>query len=252
MIRARHPARVATRERPVDRGLVRGRRLIVEGGHGLRVTRQDRGLSLLEVGRAAGLSASAVSRIERGLVPSVSVIALARLHAVIGLDLTMRAYPGGQPVRDAAHAALLADLRATLHRDLRWSIEVPLPLPGDQRAWDALISGARSAADRRAGRDAGRDAGGGEPSWRYGVEAEMSPRDGQALLRRLHLKERDGDVDGVILLLRPTQQARAFVRESSDAVRAAFPCAGPRALELLRAGVEPEGSAVIVLPPKRR
>jgi hypothetical protein len=88
--------------------------------------------------------------------------------------------------------------------------------------------------------------------WRHGVEAEMVPRDGQALIRRIQLKRRDGGVDGVLLLLRPTRQSRLFVREAADMLRTAFPFPGSRALELLRAGVEPEGDSVIILPARRR
>jgi len=164
---------MATRERLVDRGRARGRHLIADAGRGLRDGRRDRGLSLAKVGRAIGLSRSQVSRIERGLIAGVTVAELAVLHAAVGLDLTLRAYPGGQPLRDAAQAALLSDLRADLHRSLRWAVEVPLPAPGDQRSWDAMIVGRRpsSAAD--------------VVIWRHGVEAEMVPRDGQALIRRI-------------------------------------------------------------------
>lgn len=183
------------------------------------------------VGAACDLSESEVSRIERGLRPRVTVRDLARLHAVVGLDLSMRSYPGGPPIRDAAQASLLEDLHVLVHRVLRWATEVPLPIHGDQRAWDAMISG---------------------PDWRIGVEAETAPTDSQALLRRLALKERDGSVDGVILLVRPTRQGRRFIAEAGPSLSAAFPLSGIRALELLRAGVQPEGNALIVMPWRRR
>ena len=190
----------------------------------------DRGLSAAEVGRAARLSTASVSRIERGLVPRVSVYTLARLHAVVGLELSVRSYPAGQPIRDTAHASLLADFHRWLHRSVRWSIEVPLPIAGDARAWDAVVRG---------------------DGWIYGVEAETAPRDAQALVRRLQLKERDGKVDGVLLILRRTVQTSRFLREAGSFVRAAFPADGARALELLRAGVDPGGGAVIVVPAHR-
>ena len=190
----------------------------------------DRGLSAAAVARAARLSTSSVSRIERGLVQRVSVYDLARLHAVVGLELSVRSYPAGQPIRDAAHGLLLADFRRCLHRSIRWSIEVPLPISGDLRAWDALVRG---------------------DAWVYGVEAETAPRDAQALVRRLQLKQRDGSVGGVLLILRKTVQTGRFLREAGDLVRAAFPVDGARALELLRAGVDPGGGAVIVVPAHR-
>jgi len=41
------------------------------------------------------------------------------LHALVGLDLSVKSYAGGSPLRDRAHAALLARLRARLHPRLR-------------------------------------------------------------------------------------------------------------------------------------
>ncbi len=132
---------MGTKCRHVDRGTDRGVDLIRRAGRETREARVDRGLSLRAVGGAVGLSESQVSRIERGLVARVSVIDLARLHAVVGLELSLKSYPSGQPIRDAAHVALLEDFRAHLHRTLTWSVEVPIPLPGDRRSWDALING---------------------------------------------------------------------------------------------------------------
>lgn len=140
----------------------------------LRRARTDRGLSQAEVGRAVGLSGQQVSRIERGLVPDVSVAGICRLLAVVGLELSARAYPAGEPIRDRAHRALLGRFRQRLHRSLRWRTEVPLPIGGDLRAWDGHVSGA---------------------GWHVGVEAETRPTDLQALERRLALKLRDGAVE---------------------------------------------------------
>lgn len=218
---------VSTKERPVDRGRRRGRRAIERLGDEVRSARVDRGLSLESVATALGLSPSAVSRIERALVPQVSVVRLSELLAIVGLELSVKAYPGGQPIRDAAHAALLEAFHACLHPGIAWRIEVPLPSAGDPRAWDALV--------RKSG-------------WRYGVEAETEPRDGQALARRLELKRRDGAVSGVLLVLPDTRRARAFMREAGDYLRPLFPVTGRRALELLAAGADPLGSAIIVIP----
>lgn len=222
---------MATKTRPADTGTARGVELITGAGREIRQARMDRGLSLAAAGHASALSGSAVSRIERGLVPRVSVHDLARLHAVVGLELSLRSYPAGQPIRDGAHIALLDDFRRSLHKALHWSIEVPLPIPGDRRSWDAVIHGDR---------------------WTFGVEAETAPRDAQSVARRLHLKERDGRVDGVLLVLRRTVQTRRFIGEAGDLLRGAFPVDGRRAAELLRAGVHPGGNAIIVLPRRSR
>jgi hypothetical protein len=129
-------------------------------------------------------------------------------------------------LRDARHARLLEKLRSRLHPSLGWGLEVPLPNPGDQRAWDAMIRG---------------------KGWRYGVECELNPIDGQALLRRITLKQRDGLVDGVILLLPDTRQARLFRREFANELQTAFPIASALAVRRLSAGADPNGSAIITL-----
>lgn len=191
-----------------------------------RAARIDRGLTLREVGRAIGLSGAEVSRIERGILPSVSVLQLARLLAVVGLELSASAFPGAGPIRDAAHVALLARFRGRLHPSLRWATEVPLPRHGDQRAWDALVSGS---------------------DWRYGIEAETSPRDSQALARRLNAKVRDSDVDGAILVLPASRRSRAFLGAAGPTLTPGLPVDGRRALRLLAAGVDPGGGAIVSL-----
>ena len=84
--------------------------------------------------------------------------------------------------------------------------------------------------------------------WSYGTEAETAPRDSQGLNRRLSLKRRDGRVDGVLLVLRETRRTRLFLREAADELGPSFPIPGSRALELLRAGADPGGSAIILVP----
>ncbi len=213
--------------RPVDRGTTVAREQTARAGRELRIARTGRGLSLKAVGAATALSESVVSRIERGLSPRVSVHDLGRLHAAVGLELSVRSYPGGQPIRDAAHVRLLADFRRGLHPSIAWSTEVPLLIPGDARAWDGFVQSGR---------------------WRYGVEAETAPNDSQALIRRIQQKERDSQVDGVFLVLRPTRQTRQFLSLAMPVLRDAFPLDGELALESLRQGIDPGGSALIVVP----
>ena len=83
--------------------------------------------------------------------------------------------------------------------------------------------------------------------WRHGVEAETRPRDRQALERRLALKLRDGDVTHMTLLLLDSRHNRTFMRAHGEILCGAFPVPGSRALELLAAGVDPGGSAIVLL-----
>jgi hypothetical protein len=184
---------------------------------------------LRDVGRSVGLSASEVGRIERGLVP-LDIVRASMLLAAVGLELSVRTYPAGQPIRDRAHAALLGRLRSRLHARLLWRTEVPMPIAGDTRAWDAVIrNGPRIS-----------------PGWALAVEAETRPRDVQALERRIALKARDSGIEAVLLLLADTQHNRQLMKAHPD-LREHFPIAGSRALELLAAGVFPGGSAVLRL-----
>jgi transcriptional regulator with XRE-family HTH domain len=204
---------------------------LIRIGDELRSARVDHGLSIAFVANALATSRGHLSRIERGQAGGVAYGTLTRFAAVVGLDLVARLYPAGPPLRDVAHVNLLADLRALLHPSLRWALEVPLPIPGDRRAWDAMISGT---------------------AWRFGVEAESGPRDAQALLRRIHLKARDAGVDGVVLALRDTRVTRAFLSEALAELRSALPIDSRRALRALRMGERPPGSAVVVVPRRAR
>jgi transcriptional regulator with XRE-family HTH domain len=200
-------------------------------GSELRESRTDRGLSLDVVAAACGTSRAELSRIERALAPRVPLVTLATIAAVVGLDLTARLYPGASPLRDAAQAALVRDFRSLVHSTVAWATEVPLPIPGDQRAWDVLLTGA---------------------DWRFGCEAETRPRDAQALARRLQLKLRDGGVDGVLLVLREGASTREFSRSAMDVLGPMFSAASRDALARLRLGQRPDGNAIVIVPRRSR
>jgi hypothetical protein len=140
---------------------------------------------------------------------------------------------------------LLERLRAVISPTLSWRTEVPLPNPGDQRAWDAMIVGhARSGGPTSDG--PGTDAV-GIRSFRVGIEAETRPRDAQALQRRLALKRREGGVDHVIVLLAATRGNRAFLREAWPALAADFPVSARDVIKALAAAGDPAGSAIVVM-----
>ena len=217
---------MASKERALDRGTRIGRRTLVTCGTDLRNARIASGLSLEVVGRAVKLSYSQVGRIERAEHPSVSVMQLAQIGSIVGLDLSVRLFPGGSPLRDAAHVALLDRFRSRLSPTLTFRTEVPVAGLGDQRAWDGMVFGA------------------GDPA---GVEAETRVSDIQALERRVALKARDGGVSRVILLVAATRANRHVVREAETSLVAAFPTPGRLALNALAAGRDPGGSSLVLL-----
>jgi hypothetical protein len=102
--------------------------------------------------------------------------------------------------------------------------EVPLPIPGDRRAWDAVIRGT---------------------GWHLPAEAETRPRDMQALDRRIALKLRDAGFEDVLLVLLDSAANRRLVR--SGALPSRFVVQGRSALARLAEGRDPGGSALILL-----
>ncbi|HSL76502.1 MAG TPA: helix-turn-helix transcriptional regulator [Candidatus Limnocylindrales bacterium] len=217
---------MGSRERAIDVGAARGRAATDQVLRELRSGRLDRNLSGEAVAAAVGLSGAHYSRLERGLVRGITIEQMSALLAAVGLELAVRVYPAGEPIRDAAHVALIGRFRKVLHRSLRAITEVPFPAAGDKRAWDVVVAGV---------------------SWRHAYEAETRPRDLQALERRIALKARDGGVESVSLLLLDSRHNRDFVRAHGDSLRQRFPVPGRRALELLRAGADPGAGSVILI-----
>jgi transcriptional regulator with XRE-family HTH domain len=178
------------------------------------------------VGDAVGISHTTVSRIELGLAPNSSYATLVMIATVLGLDLPLRVFPSGEPIRDAGQATLLGKLRMRLASDLGWRTEALLRAVGDRRAWDALIGG---------------------PGWELPVEAETRLRDVQALLRRTAMKRRDDNRDLVLLLVANTRHNRHVLRLVAPDLVADFPIRGVNALASLARGERPGGSAIVLL-----
>jgi transcriptional regulator with XRE-family HTH domain len=220
------------RERAVDLGTRIARQDLARVSGDIRQARVMAGLALRDVGRAASLSAAQVSRIERGLAPSATIEQLARIGSTVGLRVRLRAYPGDDPIRDIAQVRLLERCRKRLHADLTVRTEVPLPIVGDLRAWDAFIERLRPT----------KDSGASLP-----VEAETRIADYQAQSRRLALKMRDGGVAHVLLVVSNTRANRAAVSAVGDALRELFPIPARQALYALAAGVHPGGSSLVFL-----
>jgi hypothetical protein len=149
------------------------------------------------------------------------------IAAVLGLVLSLKLYPSGTAVRDAGQLALIARLAARLVGLLRPRREVPLPIPDDQRAWDAKIDG---------------------PGPGCAVEAEAHLHDTQELARRIALKLRDDrSVDLVILLVARKAHNRRVLRDQREALRGQFPLDGAAILACLRRGEIPPASGIVML-----
>ncbi len=220
---------MGTRERPSDRGRRRAREAFRRIGLDHRHTRVGAGLSLRAVAAETGSSHQQLRRFERGELQRVSIAEAGAWCAVVGLDLAIRTYPAGDPIRDRPQLVLLERLRVELHGSLGWQTEVPLPIHGDLRAWDALVSGQMPRP------------------WRARVEAETSIADGQALERRLRLKRRD-DPDGhLILLVSDTRTNATALRALRPGLQDFLPATARSLLGALREGRDPARSGIVVL-----
>jgi transcriptional regulator with XRE-family HTH domain len=220
---------MGTRERPADRGRRRSADAFRRLGQEHRDARVAAGLSLRDAAAASGAAYTQLWRFERGELDRVSITDVGAWCAVVGLDLAIRAYPAGDPIRDRAQLALLERLRKRLHPSLRWRTEIPLPIERDLRAWDAEISGR-------------------EPQgWRARIEAETRIADGQALERRLTLKLRDDPGGHLILLVSDTRANRAALRSIRDGLTELLPLGTREIVAAFAAGRDPGASGIAIM-----
>jgi transcriptional regulator with XRE-family HTH domain len=215
-----------TRDRLVDRATRRTRRSTLVIGEEVRTARVIAGLSLAKVAQAVGMSAAQVSRLERGMVRHVDLVALDRIMATVGLELSLRAYPSGPPIRDKAHVALLDRLRVRLAARWHWQLEVPVGVPGDQRAWDAV-----AVCD----------------GVRIGFEAETRLYDVQAQVRRAMAKWQAGDVTRLIVVVSATRLNHTVLREVRSLLIGDLPLGTRAVMTALAAGRDPGANGLIVL-----
>jgi len=205
--------------------LRRGEQLNRMIGSELRVARRMAGVSQDRLGFHVGLSGSEVGRVERGAAPWLTVIHASELLGGVGMSLWAKTFPGGPPVRDAAHLRLLADFEARLPPTIVRQREWPMPADRDRRAIDLLLTGLPRSV---------------------GVEAETVLEDLQALERDIQLKQRDAGLAVMILLVRGSERNRTILRYA-DALRRAFPVHTRRVLSALAAGRDPEGNGLVIL-----
>lgn len=221
---------MSTRERASDRGARLAGHDLVAIGTEIRNARLSASLTQRTVARACGMSYTQIGRIERAVLRSVSVVQLARIGAVVGLDVRVKAYPGPAAIRDAGQVALLGRFREVLHPRLTLRLEVPIPIDGDQRAWDGMVVGLVAG-----------------PTPTMPAEVETRLYDVQGQLRRVTLKLRDAGIDHVLLIVAGTRSNRRVVREAWSLLAPMFPVSGRQALAALRAGRHPGASALIFL-----
>jgi transcriptional regulator with XRE-family HTH domain len=197
-----------------------------EIGREIRESRTVAGVSLLTAGAAVGMSHSQLGRIERAELTNVTVDQLCRACAAVGFKLVVRAFPDGDPVRDSAQLALIGRFRDRLPAGTSVTAEAPLPAAGDRRAWDLLL---------------------GLDPVPTAVEAESRLRDVQAVQRRIALKQRDGGIERVILLVNDTAFNRRVLALHREDLRVAFPLSGRDVLAAVVNGRSPAANGLVAL-----
>jgi transcriptional regulator with XRE-family HTH domain len=205
-----------------------------ELGEEFRHTRVRLGLSQREVAAAAKIHRSTYTRIEAGKLRSVAFVVLSRIAALLGLDLPLRAFPGGRSIRDRMQSSRLLKIVAWLAGPLAYRADVPLPpvlSRHEQRAWDLVIFG---------------------HGLRTAIEFEARLYDLQAQLRRWRLKWRDDPVDRLLIVVADTRANRRILAEFGDLL-ADFPRLTEAELAAqLRAGQHPATGVVLLSPPATR
>jgi transcriptional regulator with XRE-family HTH domain len=210
----------------VDDAAIAGRRLQAELGAELRDARISSGLHQVDVARAVGVSYARISRVEHGHLHSLAIVDLARHGAAVGLRLRARFYPTGAGLRDAAQLDLLRRLRARIGDRWKWQLEAPLPIPGDLRAFDALLTRGDTTV---------------------AIEAITRLRDAQAQLRAAALKQRDGQATRLVVVVRATHHNRAALTSAADLLATTFPLTTRTVLAALTAGDDPGDNGIVLL-----
>jgi hypothetical protein len=167
-----------------------------------------------------------LGRIERGELANVTLLQLALACAAVGLRLSGKAYPDGDPIRDAGQARLLRRFEARLPPGTPFRRETPIPIPGDRRGIDGT-----AILDRT----------------RTGVEAETHLSDLQALERRVLQKQRDASLRVLILLVADTRHNRRVLALHREALRASFPLDTRAVMARVTQGLPPGRNGIVVL-----
>jgi hypothetical protein len=179
-----------------------------------------------EAGRVIGRSASWISLIEAGKAPRVPLAEVAVIAAAVGLKLYVKAFPAGRRPLDAPQLGLLERFNVRIHRTWRREVEKVMPIPGDLRAIDELITGNGCSC---------------------AVEAITRLASVEAQLRSARAKQRDIGATRLILLVSGTQANRSMLREIGPVLGEQLPVGTRAALRALAAGDDPGGDCLILL-----
>jgi DNA-binding XRE family transcriptional regulator len=219
---------MAANDRLLYRARQRARRIRADLATDFRHVRVESAISQQELGRRLGVSADKIWKFEHERLPSLSIKDACEIGALLGLDVTVRAYPNGVRLRDAGQAPRLQKLLANVGPPLSYRTDVPLPRREDGpelRAWDAVVFGSDE---------------------RTAIELESRLTDVQATTRRHNLKRRDDPGDNFLLVVADTKHNRRVLAEFADLLADLPRLRTANVLAALRAGRHP-GTGHILL-----
>ena len=217
---------MATRRTAIDEAGRQGRRHLDEVLRDLRDARLAAGLSQREVARALRVSRQQVTRWERG-ASAKYLVQLARWGATVGLDVSVRAFAGGSPLRDAGQLRVLGRVRAAIGERWKWRTEVPVSShPLERRAFDAVIS-----------------AGGVH----IGLEIITRLTDAQAQSRAALLKQEAAGLPILVLVLAESRRDRLALAAALPTLELSFPTRPRAVLTSLRVGEPPAANGIFLV-----
>lgn len=197
-----------------------------EVGDQLRTGRHILGLTLKQVGAAIGVSESEISRRELGKSRRLTGEKLAVHAAAVGLKLSVKLWPVGGGIRDAAQVRYIGAFIARVGRAWHVTLEAPIRLPGDLRAVDILLVAG---------------------SLRIAVEVVTRLADLQAQVRAAQLKARDVEATRLVLVVAGTHANRNVLAAARTSLVAGFDLDTRRLMADLAAGRDPGRDGIVVL-----
>jgi transcriptional regulator with XRE-family HTH domain len=217
---------MTTRTRTLDGARRDWERTAIEIGDQLRTGRHVLGVTLRRLSEVIKVSPSEISRRELGRSRRLTGEKLAVHAAAVGLRLSVKLWPVGGGVRDAAQTRYVGKFVARVGRPWKILLEAPVPIAGDLRAIDILMVS-----------DAARIA----------VEVITRVSDVQAQIRAAQLKARDIGATRLILVVAGTHANRRVLRAVRTALVAGFDLDTRRLLADLAAGRDPGRDGIVML-----
>jgi transcriptional regulator with XRE-family HTH domain len=217
---------MATRTRGMDDARRLWARLARELGDQLRTGRLISGITQKRLGAKIGVSQGQISRRELGRSRRLMGESLAVHAAAVGLKLSVKLWPVGGGIRDAAQTRYIAAFTARVGRLWRIVLEAPIQIAGDLRAVDVLLV---------------------RGEIRVAVEVTTRLADLQAQIRAAQLKARDIGATRLIIVVAATHANRRLLAEARATLVAGFDLDSRRLLADLAAGRDPGRDGILVL-----